>query len=120
MASYTRLLAFLSALAPRRLRRWTQIPPPRKRLLRRRNRRVFLEPLEGRSLLAAIAWTGTTNTDWATAANWSPSQVPTSADDVTINDVANDPILDSNRSVGSLQGSGLIDLSTFVLTIGEN
>src|SRR5438093_13467119 len=35
------------------------------------------------ALGAAKTWLGTT-TDWGTASNWSPSGVPTSADDATI------------------------------------
>ncbi len=31
-----------------------------------------------------ITWTGAVSTDWSTAGNWSPAQVPTSADDVVI------------------------------------
>lgn len=34
---------------------------------------------------ATLTWTGSVNTDWHTAGNWSPAQVPTSADTVIIN-----------------------------------
>ena len=34
---------------------------------------------------AAVTFNGTTNTDWATASNWSSGTVPTSADVITIN-----------------------------------
>jgi regulation of enolase protein 1 (concanavalin A-like superfamily) len=38
-------------------------------------------------------WTGCVSTDWATAGNWADGSVPTAADDVTIPDVANDPVI---------------------------
>ena len=43
--------------------------------------------------LTAGTWTGTTSSDWSTAANWAGGAVPTSATDVTIPDVTNDPII---------------------------
>ncbi|MCF8366067.1 MAG: DUF6383 domain-containing protein [Bacteroidales bacterium] len=43
--------------------------------------------------LPIITWTGTTSTDWNTATNWSTGIVPTSTDNVTIPDVANDPVI---------------------------
>ncbi len=33
---------------------------------------------------AALSWTGATSGDWSVASNWSPAQVPTAVDDVTI------------------------------------
>jgi hypothetical protein len=42
---------------------------------------------------AQTTWTGTTNTDWATPTNWSTGAVPLATDDVTIPDVANDPVI---------------------------
>ena len=38
-------------------------------------------------------WTGTTNTDWATATNWSYGTVPVSSDAVIIPSVSNQPII---------------------------
>lgn len=38
-------------------------------------------------------WNGTSSTDWNTAANWTPSVVPTSSDCVVIPNVTNDPII---------------------------
>jgi len=40
-----------------------------------------------------LIWTGATSTDWAVASNWSPAQIPTENDNVTIPDVS----LGSNR-----------------------
>jgi fibronectin-binding autotransporter adhesin len=85
---------------------------------RRALRRLQVESLEGRALLASITWTGAASTDWSNTANWSPAQIPNAADEVTINDVANDPTLDSARSVGSLTGNGIINLNAQTLTVG--
>jgi hypothetical protein len=38
-------------------------------------------------------WTGCVSTNWATAGNWADGSVPTAADDVTIPNVANDPVI---------------------------
>ncbi|MBE2207627.1 MAG: hypothetical protein IAE84_08585, partial [Saprospiraceae bacterium] len=38
-------------------------------------------------------WTGCVSTDWAVAGNWADGSVPTAADDVTIPNVANDPVI---------------------------
>lgn len=40
-------------------------------------------------------WDGSSNTDWNTAANWTPSGVPTFTESVTIPNVANDPIINA-------------------------
>jgi hypothetical protein len=38
-------------------------------------------------------WTGCVSTDWATPGNWQDGTVPTAADNVTIPNVANDPVI---------------------------
>jgi len=38
-------------------------------------------------------WTGCVSTDWAVAGNWADGSVPTAADNVTIPNVANDPVI---------------------------
>ena len=43
--------------------------------------------------LVPIYWTGTTNTNWNTASNWSPAAVPTQTSWVIIPDVTNDPVI---------------------------
>ena len=50
-----------------------------------------------------ITWTGSYNSDWATAENWD-SGVPSSSDNVTIPDVTNAPIINgsTNASVNDL------------------
>ena len=47
----------------------------------------------------SYVWTGTTNTDWATASNWTPSGVPSTGDNVSISTATNAPVLDANRSI---------------------
>jgi hypothetical protein len=56
---------------------------------------AFLTP--GPVIAAGLTWTGAVSTDWGTAGNWSPAQVPTAADNVTIPDVANDPVVTGNQ-----------------------
>ncbi|MES2649845.1 MAG: hypothetical protein V4717_23415 [Bacteroidota bacterium] len=46
------------------------------------------------NLTAQTAWTGTVSTDWNTAGNWSAG-VPGAADDVTIPDTTNNPVISS-------------------------
>lgn len=43
-----------------------------------------------------ITWVGTLSTDWFNSLNWNPNQVPTSTDDVVINNVLNDPVINGN------------------------
>jgi len=38
----------------------------------------------GQAWAATITWNGSVDTDWNTAGNWAPAQVPTTADDVII------------------------------------
>jgi photosystem II stability/assembly factor-like uncharacterized protein len=42
-----------------------------------------------------ISWTGAISTDWNNGGNWSGGFVPVSLNNVTIPDVANDPVIDS-------------------------
>ncbi|MFO0805192.1 MAG: hypothetical protein U0791_18975 [Gemmataceae bacterium] len=46
---------------------------------------MTFEELEGRVVPAAISWVGGASQNWGDAANWSPAQVPTASDSVTIN-----------------------------------
>jgi hypothetical protein len=63
---------------------------------------AFLTPV-----LNGITWTGAINSDWTNPGNWNPMQVPTATDDVTIPDVANDPVVSTIQQVRSLSlGSG--------------
>ncbi|MCK5283718.1 MAG: hypothetical protein KAK00_10035 [Nanoarchaeota archaeon] len=49
-----------------------------------------------------ITWTGNTDTDWHTAANWDAGIVPTATDTVIIPNVANKPILSQHTKISSL------------------
>ncbi|MDO7851009.1 DUF4394 domain-containing protein [Hymenobacter convexus] len=56
---------------------------------------AFLTP--GPVIAAGLTWTGAVSTDWGTAGNWNPAQVPTATDNVTIPDVTNDPVVNGNQ-----------------------
>jgi PKD repeat protein len=75
---------------------------------------VFFEP--------EYTWTGATSTAWNVAGNWSPAAVPAAGDHVVIPNVANDPILAGNTSVGNLNlGTGaLLTLNGYALTVTGN
>ncbi len=73
---------------------------------------AFLTP--GPVIAAGLVWTGSTNTNWGTASNWVPAQVPTSTDNVTILDVANDPVVS-----GTQQANGLTLGSGAILTLAD-
>ncbi|WBO86526.1 DUF4394 domain-containing protein [Hymenobacter yonginensis] len=63
---------------------------------------AFLTPV-----LNGITWTGAISSDWTNPGNWNPMQVPTATDNVTIPDVANDPVVSTPQQVNSLLlGSG--------------
>jgi hypothetical protein len=64
-------------------------------------------------------WTGSLNSDWQTAANWNTSAVPASTDAVIINNTANQPVLDSPKSVASLtiNSGAVLNLGSYNLTV---
>jgi hypothetical protein len=81
---------------------------------------------ENQNLNAVIGgqklWRGATSTDWATAANWYPSGVPTSTDAISIenNAYTNNPVLDGNRTIASVDFGGAskkIEVGAFTLTV---
>ena len=45
-----------------------------------------------------VTWTGATDSDWATASNWSPNKVPTATDDAVIPDVETAPIIGASTA----------------------
>jgi hypothetical protein len=51
-------------------------------------------PLDNR-----YVWNGGTDTDYATTTNWDPGVAPTSADNVIVPDVTNDPLIGASTSV---------------------
>ncbi|HEX8428841.1 DUF4394 domain-containing protein [Hymenobacter sp.] len=79
---------------------------------------AFLTPT-----FAGLTWTGAVSTDWGTAANWSPAQVPTAADNVTIPNVANDPVVSDGQQANNVtlvSGATLTSAPGGVLTINGN
>lgn len=69
---------------------------------------------------ATVTWTGNNNTDWNTGANWSGGSVPSSSDDVVINNgsASNQPVLDASRTIQSISiSAGTLDLSGNTLTV---
>jgi hypothetical protein len=82
---------------------------------------AFLTP--GPVVSANLTWTGAVSTDWGTAGNWSPNQVPTAASNVTIPDVANDPVVSGNQLANTLTlntGAVLTLADLSVLTVSGN
>lgn len=49
-------------------------------------------------IISVVAWTGSSNTNWNNAANWTCGYIPTSAISVNIPDVANKPVLSSGSA----------------------
>ncbi len=81
-----------------------------------------VEPLEGRVLLAAVAWTGGGDgTNWHDPNNWSNNAIPGAADDVTIDVAANPTIVYSNtagnRTINSLLSREAINFTGGRLTL---
>jgi len=60
-------------------------------------------------------WTGATDTQWNTGTNWNPSGVPTTSDDVTIQNVTKKPVIKSDAVCKSLTIS-----NSATLTIGAS
>ncbi|MES2776941.1 MAG: hypothetical protein V4722_22380 [Bacteroidota bacterium] len=70
--------------------------------------------------LALNTWTGTVSTAWNIAGNWSGG-VPDASDDVTIPNVANDPVISNNAAVAKsvkLQSGGTLTIvAAGILTV---
>ncbi len=67
-------------------------------------------------------WNGGTSNDWHTAANWTPSGVPTSDDNVIIPNRSRDPVISSaDAQVQSLtlEQGAVLDLTERTLTVEE-
>jgi hypothetical protein len=72
--------------------------------------------------LGLIFWVGGTDTDWNTAANWRPTAVPGPTDPLGIeaNGNGNNPVLDQNRTILSMNFNGSdkkVEHGNFTLTI---
>jgi hypothetical protein len=71
----------------------------------------------------AQTWDGSVNTDWNTAANWTPANVPGASSTVIINNMSapNQPLLAGNVSIASLNMSaGILNLNGFAITCTGN
>lgn len=71
---------------------------------------------------AQKTWTGSTNSNWNEASNWSPSGIPTSGDNVVINSGTVNINTTPNADISSLtvNGGTLTVFSSLSLTIGAN
>ncbi|NVO04204.1 MAG: hypothetical protein HXX09_16040, partial [Bacteroidetes bacterium] len=70
------------------------------------------------SVAVNYTWTGTTNTTWNLATNWSPAGIPGAADNATIVSTANQPVLSANTSIKNFTlTSGTLNLNGFALNI---
>jgi len=69
---------------------------------------VVLNPTSTPPVSGTITWTGAVSTDWNSPCNWSPASVPTAANEVIINNVANDPIV----NVGTTASTGYLILNS--------
>jgi hypothetical protein len=70
------------------------------------------------SLAGNYTWTGTTNTDWATGTNWSPTGAPSTNDTATVVTHTNLPLLAANTTIKKFtMTSGTLDCNGFTLTI---
>ena len=63
----------------------------------------------------ALTWDGSTDSDWNTAANWTPETVPTASANVTIPDVTNDPVV--NQATGTPAVCNNLTITTGIVTI---
>ncbi|HEY6169952.1 MAG TPA: hypothetical protein VI454_18070, partial [Verrucomicrobiae bacterium] len=66
---------------------------------------------------ATITWTNTAGGNWGTAANWSPNQVPTAADTVSINSASTFTI---TLNVAATNGDFIFAASGCTLTGASN
>lgn len=72
------------------------------------------------TLLPTYNWTGTSSTDWNTAANWNPAAVPPTNAEISVpGSLTNYPVLDQNRTIGNLTiASGArVSLNGYALTV---
>ncbi|WP_299838982.1 T9SS type A sorting domain-containing protein [uncultured Tenacibaculum sp.] len=69
----------------------------------------------GASLFSDVNWTGASSAFWSITSNWNTSAIPSTSNNVTIPDVANDPILNTgNLSVNDLTIDSGADLTVDV------
>ncbi len=78
---------------------------------------IFISPS---SFSLNLTWTGSTSNSWNDSSNFSPMQVPTENDTVTIDTTANHPVLSRNATVYKLIMLGdTLDLNGYELKIGN-
>ncbi len=90
---------------------------------RQRFHKLAFEPLESRTLLSNISWTGQGDgKSWTAAGNWSGNAVPGSNDDVTISLVSNPTIrIESGaQSVHSVTSTDPLSISGGSLAVAAN
>ncbi len=83
------------------------------------------ERIEIAAVINAKTWNGSQNTDWNTAANWTPTGVPTAAHCVVIPDVTNAPVISGGnegfaKSLTLLENASLLVESNATITVAEN
>jgi hypothetical protein len=54
------------------------------------------------NLLTAQTWNGSVSNDWTNSLNWTPNTVPTSSSNVTINNVATQPVINAGVIINQL------------------
>ena len=84
---------------------------PRPRLGARKRLRLLLEPLEDRTLLSVVKWTGAdaaVSTDWSDPKNWISDTTPVAGDTVVFDDTAQNDA--STVDSAYLSGGALGDL----------
>ena len=84
-----------------------------------RVRTPWVEGLEDRRLLATITWVGPNGGDWDTASNWSPAQVPTSADSAVVTPSSAETILHGMNSSDAVLSLTTNSDATLTLTDGS-
>ncbi len=63
---------------------------------------LFDDTYDSSGAVMINTWTGTTDTNWDTATNWSLGSVPTGTSNVAIDNVANDPVASGAISVNDM------------------
>src|SRR5262245_23652800 len=84
----------------------------RRRCDQPRRRKMFLEQLENRSLMAVLVWDGSANNLWSNAANWTGDVAPMAGDDLVFPAAAGNLANVNDLAAGTrfntilIQGSG--------------
>jgi hypothetical protein len=65
-------------------------------------------------------WNGSVNTDWNTAANWTPTGIPTGSDCVIVPITTNDPIISGTGYTGLAGTLSVLNNATLTVNSGNN